>query len=524
VRAGQTEERAVSDDDRLAELLLEWEERHERGEDVPAAALCPGRPDLVPELAARIALLRRMAWVTADPPPAPAAEPAPAEELAGRYRLDEVIGEGGHGRVWRGYDLQLQRPVAVKLPRPDEARGDRGSDAFLIEARKVARLSYPGIVPVYDVGRHGGGYFIVSEWIDGTDLGRRLRDGPVPVAEAVRVVAAAARSLHHAHERGFVHRDVKPANILLGRDGRVFVTDFGIAATPDTAAGTEAGAGTLAYMAPERLGGGTGADVRGDVYGLGVVLYELLTGRLPFPGPTPERVREAILTRGPARPRTPGSDPIPPAVERVCLTCLAKNPTDRYPTAGAVADELGRWAADPEHGAAEFGGRPAAVRRLVESGVANGQTRRYEQAVRDFAEAIRLAPDDADVFARLGLIHYQCGEAAAAAAAFADAIRLDPDHTFALNNLAWLLSTSPDDRARDGRRAVPLAARACELTGWVDPVLVSTLAAAHAECGAFGEAVRWARAAIALGISDRRDLDEVRKQLSLYETGEPYRA
>jgi serine/threonine protein kinase len=533
----------MSDEDRLAELLHEWEVRFKRGEDVPAAELCPDRPDLVEELTARIDLLRSVAWVDADPAPPEAPEPAaghaPRPEttgdlLVGRYELQEVIGEGGHGRVWRGVDHHLQRPVAVKLPRPDYARRDpSGEDGFLAEARRVARLAGPGIVPVHDVGLHGGRYFIVSELIDGTDLGRHLRDGPVSVMEAARVVAGAARCLHHAHERGVVHRDVKPANILLGRDGRVYVTDFGIAVPTAAVSRAETGTGTLAYMAPERLDGVGRADVRGDVYGLGVVLYELLTGQLPYPGPTLALVREAIRNRVPVAPRVFRPWAIPPKVDAICMRCLDKDPGSRYPTAAAVADELGSWLADPDNpehvpGGATTAGptRPSGIvslHTIVNRAIANYQRREYREAINDLSEAIRLDPSGADVIARRGFVYLQMNDVPGAVGDFSEAIRLDPQHTFALNNLGWLLATSPDERVRDGERAVRLATRACELTEWLSPILISTLAAAHAECGNFAEAVRRAREAIGLGLADRKDLMEIRKQLELYSTRKPYR-
>jgi serine/threonine-protein kinase len=336
----------MNDDDRLAELLLAWEERCERGEDVPAAELCPERPDLVPILAVRIDMLRRVAWINrpaAEDEGSSTADDPPASLLAGRYLLEERIGEGGFGQVWRGYDLALERKVAIKLPRFGRALGG-SDDAFLAEARKVAGLACPGVVPVYDVGRHGGVTFIVSELIDGTDLARKLRDGPFPVREAVRVVAEAARHLHFAHQRGFVHRDIKPANLLLDRAGRVFVTDFGIAVTRDELAGREDdGSGTLPYMSPERLfGDPTRIDARTDVYSLGVVLHELLTGRRPFEDRTPQGMREAILKREPqpVRSLTRG---VGRELDRICLKCLAKSPANRYPTAEALADELYRW-------------------------------------------------------------------------------------------------------------------------------------------------------------------------------------
>jgi hypothetical protein len=334
----------VSDEDRIAELLLQWEDSNERGRDMPVEELCQGCPELAAEVAERIESLRRTAWLMRLPQEAPAPSPATARRghlLGGRYRLDGLIAEGGFGQVWRGFDEELHRPVAVKVAKSPR-QGTDDEEALLVEARKAARLKHPGIVPVYDVGRHDGGYFIVSSLIDGQDLGALLRQKPPPVSAAVRIVAEAARHLHHAHRQGFVHRDIKPANILVDSHGHVFVTDFGIALTGDDGRRDDA-CGTLAYMAPEQLlGGAGGVDARTDVYSLGVVLYQLLTRRVPFEAETPAGLREQILRQQPRPPRSLERG-VPREVERICLKCLAKAPADRYPSAEALADDLERW-------------------------------------------------------------------------------------------------------------------------------------------------------------------------------------
>jgi serine/threonine-protein kinase len=525
----------MTDDDRLAELLLTWEERYQRGDDVPAAELCRECPDLFPALVERIELLRRVLWVN-RPPGDDGQQPGgelPSEPLVGRYRLEERVGEGGHGQVFRAFDLQLQRPVAVKIPRPDFLLvRPNGRDAFVEEARRLARFSYPGIVRVYDVGLHDGYDFIVSEWIDGIDLAQFISAGIIQVREAARIGAELARHLHHAHERGFVHRDVKPANILLQTDGRVIVTDFGIAVEAGAPGRESGGTGTISYMAPERLSGNAGADVRIDVYGLGAVLYEMLTGYPPFAGSTRERLRLAILAGDLAQLPQWRTGSCHPYLTAICRRCMAINPAARYQSADAVADDLGRWLAEPEKHEAGPDGRIAhpvrnvprsGVDDLIRRGTSHALKQEFAEALSVLSEAVRLDPHNAEVFARRGFIHYQASRTAEAVEDFSEAIGLNPGHTFALNNLAWLLSTSLDPDIRDGERAVPLATRACELTGWIDPVLVSTLAAAHAECGDFLEAVRLTKDAIALGITHRKDLEAIRKQLELYESGQPSR-
>ncbi len=344
----------MSDDDCLSDLLLTWEEGFERGEDVSAEELCRGRPDLAPVLAGRILALKRIAWMkvpvggaenaSGASPPGRVGSPSENQErslpalLAGRYRLDGLIGEGGFGQVWRGFDVELHRPVAVKVPRRSRPAGPEEADRFLAEARKVARLRHPGIVPVYDVGRHGESYFIVSELIDGTDLGERMRRGRLPVREAVRIVAAVASALEDAHRRGIVHRDIKPANVLLGSDGQVRLTDLGIALDRAGAAPPEGGevCGTLAYMSPEQVGGDRSRlDGRSDLYSLGVMLCELVTGVRPPP----------TIGASKGRAGQPARPPLPAVTLPVCLSevwekCLATQPADRYATAGELVEHL----------------------------------------------------------------------------------------------------------------------------------------------------------------------------------------
>lgn len=283
-------------EERIAELLLHWEEPYERGEDIAADALCADCPELVGSLRKRIDALKRMGWMTR-----PTTDPKVGSVLAGRYRIDELIGEGGHGKVYRGYDPELDRPVAVKVP-----HDDRSDPADLVgEARRLARLRHLGIVAVHDVGRHEGTPFIVSDFVDGTTLADKPK--PVPAQEAVRLVADTADALHAAHREGFVHRDIKPANVLIDPDQRPLLADFGIAVVTDDLRPELMG--TLAYMAPERIAEGAAADRRSDIWSMGVVLYELLTGKLPFDDPSPSRLCEQIAKHVPLPPS---------AVNRTC--------------------------------------------------------------------------------------------------------------------------------------------------------------------------------------------------------------
>ncbi len=331
-------------DDRLADLLLRWEELHEQGRDATPDELCRDCPELAEPLARRIEALEALRWMKeplADVPTPDVGEgtpPAPTT-LAGRYRLDRLAGEGGFGQVWKGYDLELERPVAVKVPKPSRRFSEEEIERFVAEARKVARLRHPGIVAVHDIHRSAGAYFFVSDWIEGNDLASRMRQGRLPRDQAVRIVTEVALALAYAHRQGIIHRDIKPGNILLDGNAAALVTDFGIAATEqELLHEPRSTPATLAYASPEQLSGQP-IDTRSDLWSLGVVLHELLVGNLPFDDPDPAALREKIASHEPPPLRTVDGT-IPPGLERICLKCLAKNPADRYATAQGLADDL----------------------------------------------------------------------------------------------------------------------------------------------------------------------------------------
>jgi eukaryotic-like serine/threonine-protein kinase len=257
--------------------------------------------------------------------------------MAGRYRLDVLSGEGGFGRVYRGFDTWLERPVAVKVPRMDRPVTVPMVDLCRLEARKVARLKHPHIVAVHDVGQDGGS--ASSSPSGSTAWTWPPGSGPIapPYPEAARIVAEVAEALGYAHRMGYVHRDIKPANILLDRQGEAYLTDFGIAVVEAELLGDKSAAGTLPYMAPEQLHEAPGPmDHWADIYSLGVVLYELLTGRRPFRAASPIELREQILGVEPQPPRSIVPD-APAGLETICLRCLTKRPEDRYQ--GAVEVE-----------------------------------------------------------------------------------------------------------------------------------------------------------------------------------------
>jgi serine/threonine-protein kinase len=291
---------------------------------------------------------------------------SPDDLIGGRYRLTRRIARGGMAEVWEADDVILSRAVAVKALLPRLASDHAFVVRFRREAIAAARLTHPNIVSIYDTCSQDGCEAIVMELVRGRTLREALDDHrTLPLDTVVDIASQVAAALAHAHAHGLVHRDVKPGNILLGADGRVMVADFGIAKAPETQAShddltgetvnrpwlqpddghhhdlTAVGdvMGTAKYLAPEQVRGAP-IDPRVDVYALGIVLYEMLCGRAPFVGPDPSATANARLTDDPLRPRQVRAG-IPRQLEDITLRALARDPDDRYPSAGALRLALG---------------------------------------------------------------------------------------------------------------------------------------------------------------------------------------
>ena len=276
--------------------------------------------------------------------------------LGGRYRLVELLGQGGMATIFRAHDTQLGRDVAVKLLRPEYGRDPDFIARFRMEAQAVASLNSPNIVAVHDFGMDPAGPFIVMDFVDGEDLATFLRrTGPLPPAQSARIAAEVGRALAAAHARGIIHRDIKPGNILLAHDGRVQVTDFGIARAIAEAQMTLAGTtlGSVQYMSPEQARGETATE-RSDIYSLGVVLFEMLAGHRPFEGDSAASIAMARLIPPVPMPSAYRAG-IPPVLEAICRKAMAIDPSERFQSANAMSDALDDQLADRGAGVASAG-------------------------------------------------------------------------------------------------------------------------------------------------------------------------
>jgi tetratricopeptide (TPR) repeat protein len=355
-------------------------------------------------------------WMLADSPPAPLRDGVTTSGLPvsrlGDYELLAELGRGGMGIVYRARQASLDRVVALKLMHRALSEDPEHAARFLREARVAASLRHPGIVAIYDLGRLEGVPFFTMELVDGSSLEGLLADGPVAPARAAELVMIVAQSIAHAHGHGVIHRDLKPSNVLLDLDGRPKLADFGLAKNLSISApagSTRPGflIGTPAHMAPEQAAGDTSGQPAVDVYGLGALLYHLLTGCAPHTGATLDAIVQRIIDETPLAPRTLVAD-LPAPIEAVVLRCLEKRPEDRYSSAREVAEELERFlSGQPVHAMGEGGGGTAFILEA-----ASPRLRAYDL----FLQAQRQHDDR-------GLVSDSMAEVESL---LADALRLDP--------------------------------------------------------------------------------------------------
>jgi serine/threonine-protein kinase len=339
------------DDPQAFQLLDDYLRRLQAGEHPDREELLRHFPDLTRALECLEALESLAPPAGGDrADDGPAAPNEPAAELPrdfGPYELLEEIGRGGMGVVYRARQKSLDRTVAVKMILASYLASPEHVRRFQAEAKAAARLRHSHIVHVHEVGEVHGQHYFTMEYVEGESLARRFSRGPLDIEVTVRLTSDVARAVEHLHRQGVVHRDLKPSNILLDADGQPLVTDFGLAkvfAPGSEMTATGVIAGTPAYMSPEQAAG-RNAEVgpASDLYSLGAILYELLTGRPPFREENPLDTLLQVLGSEPAAPRSLNPR-IPRALELIVLRCLAKSPAERYPSAAALADDLDHFA------------------------------------------------------------------------------------------------------------------------------------------------------------------------------------
>jgi eukaryotic-like serine/threonine-protein kinase len=340
----------MPDDSRVQQLLDELLDSESTPEKI-----CGSCPELLPELRARWDKLCRvqadldaMFPITPEPGADSSASPqdgATLPRIPG-YEVEAVLGRGGMGVVFRARHLRLNRLVALKMMLADAYASNHERERFQREAEAVAGLRHPNVVQIHDVGDADGRPYFTMEFVEGGSLAQKLMGTPQPARQAATLLVALAKAVQAAHASGIVHRDLKPANVLLTDDGTPKISDFGLARRLDgndnlTRTGTAVG--TPSYMAPEQAGGREvvwGPAV--DVYALGAILYETLTGRPPFHAATPAQTVQQVLSQHPMAPSRRNAK-VPRDLETICLKCLHKDSTLRYASAEALADDLDRF-------------------------------------------------------------------------------------------------------------------------------------------------------------------------------------
>ena len=343
----------------LASLVCSLADRLQAGESLSFPAICKQHPEFAEELKeiwGALVVTDAVAATLRSSSVGPSsnllssssslAQPLAITELPfqiGDYRLEEVIGRGGMGVVYRAHQLSLNRQVAVKMIQENRPLSPENRQRFFAEAEATARLAHPSIVPIFEVSEFGGHPFFTMRLVEGETLADRLRQGPLPQREAARVMVQVCKAIDFAHQHGILHRDIKPSNIMIDGKQEVLVTDFGLAKFADSTDNlTRSGAvvGTPSYMSPEQASGRTGAvSSQSDVYSLGAVLYHLLTGRPPLIADSPLQLAIQILEHDPPPVRLlePGVDR---DLEMIVARSIQKPPDLRYTTAQAMADDL----------------------------------------------------------------------------------------------------------------------------------------------------------------------------------------
>src|SRR5262245_19006442 len=331
----------------IDEIIAQYLDAERRGQAPAPDEVIAGHPEFAAELRSFFADRDQFVRIAGGPAAGPDAVntvgletlPAPGDRVRyfGDYELQAEIARGGMGVVYKARQSRLNRIVALKLILSGQLASPADVDRFRREAESVANLDHPNIVPIFEVGEHEGQHYFSMKYVDGPNLQSRMAELRSSPAAAARLIATVARAVDHAHRRGVIHRDLKPGNVLLDSSNEPMVVDFGLARKVEGAeAVTRTGAvvGTPAYMAPEQAAARKDLPTGVDIYSLGAILYECLTGRPPFLAETQLETLFLIMNREPERPRAIHPS-IPRDLETVCLKCLEKDPAKRYASATA---------------------------------------------------------------------------------------------------------------------------------------------------------------------------------------------
>ena len=334
--------RDASTNEQLSDLLLRWEKLRDEGTTITVDELCTNCPDLAAPLQARIEALQAMDGALSGS----GGESSTTIPTVPGYEIECEIGRGGMGIVYRARQVGLARTVALKMIVTGQAANKGQTQRFRREAEAVAQLQHPNIVQIHEIAEQGGLPFFSLEFVEGGNLADALQGAPQAANASAELCRTLGRAIHAAHQRDVVHRDLKPSNVLLTVDGTPKITDFGIAKKLDAAdSHTQTGSilGTPSYMSPEQATSDAEAiGPRTDVYAIGAILYEMLTGRPPFLGTTPWETIQAVVSDEPVPPRRLYSK-IPRDLETICLKCLEKTPDRRYATGEDLAEDLNRF-------------------------------------------------------------------------------------------------------------------------------------------------------------------------------------